>query len=232
MICACLAAHPRLKRSPCKWASTAETPGKRQSSQLSLNRGLTVVTCQDVLHDQRTTTPSRSQPEAGDAAARLAPFKPQAQPGFRLPHCPLQPITAEPQQSSTAEVSSLDLGASGWVLIGSGGAWAGSWLASSVRAWEAAPVLRRAWIAAEGSEGSNSHGPSDICAALFQDTSGSWTRVMGGGSGLVLLVRPDGHVAARIDAGLGPCAGLSTAQQVRVLQGVRRMLLPQPSGMQ
>ena len=186
-----------------------------------------MVACQDVLHDQRTTPPSSSQPEAkGDAAARLAPFVPQAQPGCRLPHCPLQPITAEPQPGNIAEVSSLDLGASGWVLIGSGGAWAKPWLASSVQVWEAAPVLRRAWIATEGFEGS--HGPGDNCTAVFRDTDGAWTRVMGGGSGLVLLVRPDGHVAARIDEGHGPCAGLSTAQQVRVLQGIRRMLLPEP----
>ena len=176
-----------------------------------------------MLRDEQRARPSLGVSSKQDSAARLAPFVPEAQPGFRLPHCPLEPAGAGDQQgASAAASSSLDLCGPGWALIGSGAPWAKAWLHSSQQAWCEPAALRRIWIVAPESR---SDVVKDAAANVWVDVSNSWDRVMVAGNGLLLLIRPDGHVAARIDEELLSGTVVSAEEQVRILQDMQRMLL-------
>ena len=183
-----------------------------------------------MLHSQQTAAHSSRQSERQDAATRLALFVPQAQPGYRLPHCLLTPVTCEADQGGAAALSSIDLCAPGWTAIASGQQWAETWLASGGQAWCKLPGFRQIWIV-PGMFAPPSADAAD--SEVFRDTSGSWDRIMQAGSGLVLLVRPDGHVAARIDdTHQAAAANTGAADQVRILQDIMHILLPQPQPVQ
>ena len=183
-----------------------------------------------MLCNQQTAPLSSSQLERRDAATRLAPFVPQAQPGYRLPHCLLAPVTSKADQGGDAPISSIDLCASGWTAIASGQQWAETWLASGGQAWCKLSGFRQIWIV-PGKSAPSSADAAD--SEVFRDTSGSWDRIMQAGSGLVLLVRPDGHIAARIDdTHQAAAANTGAADQIRILQNLLHFLLPQPQPVQ
>jgi putative polyketide hydroxylase len=116
----------------------------------------------------------------GDWVDQLA-----GQAGTRLPHVWLS--------NGGEQVSTLDLCGPGFALLVSGQA--GRWRPAA----EAAQAQTGLGIAV------HHIGPaSGETGTVLADPEGSWPRLTGMPSGGALLIRPDGHVAARSDAGLSP----------------------------
>ena len=193
-------------------------PASQQQSNLCV---------QDQWWDDRQRTEDWQEPQ-DEAAARLTPFVPQARPGCRLPHCALQPLDHKDWLSSL-DISTGALAADSagrgpcWTLWGSGcWDWAAEWMRSAADSAHGPPEVVQLWVHTSASQTQTPVFPSGVQGV--QDAQARWQQVMADtGPGLLLLVRPDGHIAVRLAK--GPQSELPPEQQHRVWMAIWQTLL-------
>ena len=83
---------------------------------------------------------------------------------------------------------------------------------------EGLPAITRAWVQPQQAEE-----PPDAGVLLLTDASGRWQEVMAAGPGVLLLVRPDGHIAARLNAAC--CPEQTPEQRLAVWEAIWRALM-------